>query len=204
MATLEELREAIRKIEADETCSYSFTDTHMNGASDEEAPSVGSPSDTPSGTEDKDEHARALSKIARLVSATEKSSVQLKERLIREGFDSDIADGAIARAQELGIVDDLRYAEWLVRSRLRQGRGLPGIERELSEIGITLQDLRGWPEEFDYSEDEEVERACAFLDAHPPRSKDMRGSAYRKLVTKGFSSSTAVTASRRWCEKNMH
>ena len=147
------------------------------------------------------ESSRAFNKIARLIAISERSSAQLRQRLIRDGFDASDAEEALERAQACGLVDDMRYAEWLVRSRLRQGRGLSGIERELSEAGMALEDLNGWPDEFLYDPESETDRALAFLERHPPKAKDIRGSAYRKLVSKGFSASSASSASRIWCER---
>ena len=201
-STIDELREAIRRIEQDGQCA----DAALSGcglpARDDpgDADDAGLPPVAAKDPAD-DEQARAFAKISRIVSLAEKSSRQIRERLARDGFEHRAIEDALARAQSCGMVDDRRYAEWLVRSRLRQGRGISGIERELAEDGYSLEDLPGWPEEFGYGDDSEMERALAFLDAHPPRAKNLRGSAYRKLVTKGFSPSCASSASRTWCEQ---
>ena len=142
----------------------------------------------------------ALAKITRILSYSEKSSKQIRDRLARDGFSESVAGEALERAQSCGLVDDERYAECLVRSRLRQGRGIKGIERELEEAGMALSDLRGWPEDFEY-DDNEVDRAVVFLETHPPHSKNPRASAFRKLVSKGFSSSCASSAARIWSER---
>lgn len=46
------------------------------------------------------------------------------------------ADAAIERALSVGYLDDTRFADVLVRSRLRSGKGMSGILRELRTHGI--------------------------------------------------------------------
>ncbi|MDM8289146.1 RecX family transcriptional regulator [Slackia piriformis] len=142
----------------------------------------------------------ALRKIERLCAVREQSSVLLTQRLVREGFDESCVSEAVSQALSWGLLDDMRYAECLVRTRLAAGRGISGIERELAKCGIALSELDGWPERFDVSEEGEVERALAVLRKSPPRSKNRREGAYRKLCTKGFSASVATTAARLWSE----
>ena len=76
-----------------------------------------------------------------------------------------------------------------------------GIQRELRSHGIEIDNVPGWPEEFDVDADSELDRALAFLDKRPARSKNLREGAYRKLIGKGFSSSVASSAARIWCER---
>ena len=191
--TIEELRAAIQLIE---NGAAGFEVDHHD------APSQSGDTERLSSTnDDDDEYARAFAKISRIVSHAEKSTKQIRERLKRDGFSEEAIENSLERATRCGMVDDERYAEWLVRSRLRQGRGLAGIERELSEVGYRLEDLRGWPEEFEYNDDDETERAIAFLEKHPTNAKNKRDAAYRKLVMKGFSSQCSTRAARIWCER---
>lgn len=104
------------------------------------------------------------------------------------------------RALSCGLVDDARYAEVLVRSRLSQGRGAQGIAAELDALGIDASVVPGWPEEFAVDHESEVERALALLDRKPPRAKNGRDAAFRRLVQKGFGASVASTAARVWSE----
>lgn len=140
-------------------------------------------------------------KVERLCLVREQSSVKLAQRLVREGYDERLVEDAIHQAQSWGLLDDARYAEVLVRSRLAAGKGIAGIERELAQCGIALDDVNGWPEDFEACQDSEEERAFAVLRKHPPRSKNVREGAYRKLATKGFSASVAASVARAWAEK---
>ena len=109
-----------------------------------------------------------------------------------------------------------------------QGCGRKGIEDELDRAGIAASDIPGWPEEFfsvddfdpfrvnanaedgvvgcsfgsESGDEQEIERALALLRRKPPRSKNIQASAYRKLVTKGYSTSVASAATRRFMEEN--
>lgn len=147
-----------------------------------------------------DDAERAFRKIERLALAREQASAALRARLVREGFPPEAADAAVGRALACGLVDDARYAEVLVRSRLSQGRGAQGIAAELESLGIDASVVPGWPEEFAVDHESEVVRALALLDRKPPRAKNKRDAAYRRLAQKGFGASVASTAARIWSE----
>lgn len=147
-----------------------------------------------------DEQQRAFRKIERVAALREQASAALRVRLVREGFSAQAIDSALERACACGLVDDARYADVLVRSRMSQGCGVQGIEAELSRLGIDISVVRGWPEDFSIDHDSEVERALALLNRKPPRAKNQRNAAYARLVRKGFGSSVASTAARYWAE----
>lgn len=147
-----------------------------------------------------DDAERAFRKIERLALAREQASAALRARLVREGFPPEAADAAVGRALACGLVNDARYAEVLVRSRLSQGRGAQGIAAELESLGIDASVVPGWPEEFAVDHESEVARALALLDRKPPRAKNKRDAAYRRLAQKGFGASVASTAARIWSE----
>lgn len=140
----------------------------------------------------------AFKKVLVLLNASEKSERMVRERLKRLGFGESAVESAIARAKECGFIDDIRYGEVLVRSRVSQGRGSAGIERELYENDINPYEIPGFPEEFGIDPDTEFERALAFLKRKPPHAKNARDAAYRKLVQKGFPVSVASSAARVW------
>ena len=148
-----------------------------------------------------EEAERAFRKIERLASAREQASVALRRRLMREGFEEDALDCAIERALACGLVDDRRYADVLVRSRLSQGKGRRGIAAELADLVIDPDTVEAFLMDDD-DDSSEVSRALALLDRKPPRSKNRREAAYRRLAQKGFSASVASSAARQWCEAN--
>ena len=175
-----------------------------------------------------EDETRAFEKVTRLACARERGSRELIDRLVRDGFSQEVAESAVRRALDCGLIDDTRYGAVLIRTRVSQGRGRKGIEDELERAGIAASDIPGWPEEFfsvddfdpfrvnanaedgvvgcsfgsESSDEQEIERALALLRRKPPRSKNVRASAYRKLVTKGYSTSVASAATRRFMEEN--
>ena len=175
-----------------------------------------------------EDETRAFEKVTRLACARERGSRELADRLVRDGFSREVAKSAVQRALDCGLIDDMRYGAVLIRTRVSQGRGRKGIEDELERAGIAASDIPGWPEEFfsvddfdpfrvnanaedgvvgcsfgsESSDEQEIERALALLRRKPPRSKNIQASAYRKLVTKGYSTSVASVATRRFMEEN--
>ena len=109
-------------------------------------------------------------------------------------------EAALDRALACGLVDDGRFADVLVRSRLAQGRGRRGIAAELESLGIDADGVEALAAADDDAG--EVDRALALLDRKPPRAKNRRDAAYRRLAQKGFSASVSSSAARLWCEAN--
>lgn len=144
---------------------------------------------------------KAFAKIQRLVVVRERCVHELRERLVRDGYSREDADAAIERAVRCGLVDDVRFGAILVRSRVSQGKGKAGIMAELERLDILAADIPEWPEAFFPEEGEsEVDRALEILRRRPPRAKNARDAAFRKLVNKGYSHDVAATASRIFVE----
>ena len=88
-----------------------------------------------------DQFHRCLNAAARYLSYRPRSEFELRERLLRHGFDSDSVAAVIAKLKEQGLVDDLAFAQfwkdnresfsprsqWLTRSELRQKGVADGI-----------------------------------------------------------------------------
>ena len=124
----------------------------------------------------------AFRKIERLCLVRERASEQLRQRLARGGFEAEAVEAV------------------LVRSRLAQGRGRRGIAAELESLGIDADSVEALAAADDDAG--EVDRALALLDRKPPRAKNRRDAAYRRLAQKGFSASVSSSAARLWCEAN--
>ena len=157
-------------------------------------------SDTPEDARLADPEA-AFRKIERLCLVREQACEQLRQRLARDGFEPEAVEAALSRALACGLVDDARFADVLVRSRLAQGRGRRGIAAELERLGFDADSVDALAAG-DGDDAGEVERALALLERKPPRAKNRRDAAYRRLAQKGFSASVSSTAARLWCEAN--
>lgn len=147
--------------------------------------------------------ADAFQRILRWVSARERSSAYLRERLAKEGFGAEQIEEALDRACRVHAVDDRRYADALVRSKLAAGKGLREVEAEIADLGIDPASLDAWAQHNEMGREAEIERACALLKRRPPRAKQAREAAFRKLVSQGYSCDVASSAARRWIEEGM-
>ena len=144
----------------------------------------------------------AFSRIIRLCTVRDRSRRELEERLIKENYPPHEIEDALDRAVDCNLVDDMRFADAYIRARISSGKGLRGIEFDLSKHGIEAESIEGWPYSYGLGEDEQLMRALGFLETHPPRCKDVRSGAYRKLVSKGYSSSIASEAAKMWMEES--
>lgn len=61
---------------------------------------------------------------------------ELLEKLLRAGFDRDLAAAAVEALAREGLQDDRRYLEAFLQSRIRQGKGPVRIRLELDGKGI--------------------------------------------------------------------
>ena len=129
---------------------------------------------------------KAFNKVLRCLSASEQSSLKLRKKLENQGFCIEAIDDALERSIRLGIVDDVRYAECLIRSTVLSGKGLRNVRSEIERLGIDIDGLDSYQEYLDLGEEAEIERAVSYLESHPTRSKNPYQSCYRKLMGKGF------------------
>lgn len=143
---------------------------------------------------------RAYQKILKLASVKERSTNQLRARLERDGFNLEAIESALERAERNGVVDDARYADFYVRSRLSCGKGSAGIARDLERLDIDPACIPTFQEHLEEGCASEEDRAFAFLQRKPPHSKNQREGAFRKLVGQGYSAQVASSVARRWSE----
>lgn len=145
---------------------------------------------------------RAFQRVLRMLSASEQSSAKVRRKLIHAGFDEEVVESALARARDAGILDDARYAEVLVRSTISQNKGFRPVAEELEELGIALEEVEAFQEQRRCASDDparsDAARARTLLDAHPPRAKNLRDAAFRKLMSKGFDRDLAAETARAW------
>ena len=143
----------------------------------------------------------AWAKILRLLTAREHSTESLRQRLLRDGYDEAVVETVIDKGIRTHIIDNNRYGEALVRTRIASGKGLEPVKDELAELGIDIDSLESYQDYVNSSDEGEIERAYELLCRRPPRSKNLREGAFRKLVTNGFSTSVASTVAKRWSEQ---
>lgn len=84
-----------------------------------------------------DDPAVVLEAAARFLEARSRSVAEVRRRLGRAGYRSELIDGAIVRLGELGMLDDEAFGRAWVESRDRaRPRGEIALRRELSLKGV--------------------------------------------------------------------
>nr|WP_239471186.1 regulatory protein RecX [Olsenella uli] len=134
-----------------------------------------------------------------LVGRRDYSSRELTERLLRDGYARSVVEEIVARAVEVGIVDDARYGAAFARSKALAGWGRVKIERELSRRGVEPTEVPGWPEEF-LSADDERERALALASRRRLTGKNDYQKLVRFLCGRGFAIPLATSVAREVLE----
>ena len=139
----------------------------------------------------------AFKKIERLVKVRDRSVAEVTMRLEKDSYSSECIHSAVQRALRCGYLDDVRFADVLIRSRLRARKGLAGIVSELKRHGINPEvQLPNFPDA--YLSLFPSQKDSALLCKKPPKSKNKLQAAYAKLVRSGYSSSLASEAAREW------
>jgi len=75
----------------------------------------------------------------RLLGRREHSRAELSVKLAARGFEAADVERALDRLQDMGALDEARFAEQFISMRLRQGYGPARIRRELSQRGVDAE-----------------------------------------------------------------
>lgn len=142
----------------------------------------------------------AKDRALRLLSVRSRSRVELERRLARAGYEPDEVEAAIADLEEVGLVDDERFARELAEAKRRRGMGrradlaalrAKGVDREIAEQAVG-----------EVNPEDEADRAYELaigrlerLQSLPPDVAYRRAVAF--LVRRGFEPIIASTAVRR-------
>lgn len=136
-------------------------------------------------------HDKALALLAR----REHSRRELATRLERDGYAADEIDAALASLIESNYQSDRRFAEMMVRSRIRQGYGPQRLRVELRTHDI-LDTLIGEllaEAEADWLTQAREQLQRRYGDA-TPRDYRERAKQMQFLVRRGFDTATARAA----------
>jgi len=81
---------------------------------------------------------QAMRAAMRLIDARPRSAAELRQRLRRKEFPPEVAEQAVARLSELGLVDDAAFTRMLIESRQNfRPRGQLAIRDELRRKGVS-------------------------------------------------------------------
>ena len=142
------------------------------------------------------EESTAFERVVALASHRDFSRLEADGRLRLDGYPEACRSAALDRAVRSGIIDDRRFAETFVRSKLDCGWGVRRISRELERRGV---DPTGIDELNARVDDVEGERERAYEIAagrHLPE-RNAYPKTVRFLVGRGFSPSIAGDVARQ-------
>ena len=156
-----------------------------------------------------DDPAVVLEAAARFLEARSRSITEVRRRLGRSGYRSELVDGAIVRLTELGMLDDEAFGRAWVESRDRaRPRGEIALRRELALKGVdraVVDDLLaerrelGGPRVDGGSVDLEAARRLLARNERSlgrvPDPRQRRQRAYALLARNGFDPETCREAS---------
>lgn len=138
----------------------------------------------------------AMERVAALIDRRDYSEDELALRLARDGYASQTVESTVRRSVECGLVDNSRFADTFIRSKLSQGWGRVRIERELSRRGIEASDVPGWPELY-LSEESEEETAYELASRRRITGKNDYEKIVRFLSSRGYPLGLATRTARR-------
>jgi regulatory protein len=132
-----------------------------------------------------------------LLSVRWRSRQELRRRLRMAGFDEDEVDRALEDLEQVGLVEDRRFADELVRDQARRLSGNRAIRSNLLQKGVAREIVDAALEEADGEDERARELAVR-------RAERLRGvepeAAFRRLygllLRRGYGSGVARDASR--------
>ena len=87
-------------------------------------------------------HMKAYDKALSLLAVREHTAKEIREKLLKRGYGDEEVDDAISRLLEEGAIDDARYVESYVRSRIRKGgESVRLMSLRLRERGVAKEAL---------------------------------------------------------------
>ncbi|NNH74892.1 recombination regulator RecX [Nocardia uniformis] len=142
--------------------------------------------------------AQAKDVCLRLLGDRARSRAELADRLAARGFSVEIANRALDRLTEVGLIDDAAFAEqWVHQRHTFSGKGKRALIQELRRKGVADEDAE--PALAAITDDDEYERAAELVRRKLrtlPRDLD-REKILRRLVgmlaRRGYNQSTAFT-----------
>ena len=147
---------------------------------------------------------RVMGDAYRLLGHRARSTAELRRRLRDKEHDESVIEDALARLAADGFLDDAAFARSYVADKRRLGGwGVERIRRGLRELGVEPSIVDDVLAGGEAGEDEEFDRALAVLRRKGTPDKPAeaeRRRAYQLLLRRGFSSSVAYAAVRRWAD----
>lgn len=139
------------------------------------------------------ERSCALSRVASLVNRRDYATGEVRERLLRDGYPPEVVEAVVERSRELRLLDDARFAETFVRTKVSSGWGRARIARELERRGI---DPQGALALCACDGESELARAREAAGRRSFHGRDPYAQCVRFLVGRGFAPGVAHEVAR--------
>ncbi len=144
---------------------------------------------------------QARETVMRLLARREHSARELRQKLQQRGYDSDVINETLAKAQELGWQSDRRFAESWIRQSVAKGNGFRKISAQAQQKGIDDDLLQSVLNEQQPDWDEECyQRLLRKFGETPPTEQKQRDKMMRHLLQRGFSFDSIKRALQRQAE----
>jgi regulatory protein len=145
---------------------------------------------------------RIMGDAYRLLGHRQRSTAELRRRLLDKGHTGEAVAGALERLTADGLLDDEAFARAFVHDkRAAGGWGRARLERELGRLGVPAAVVAAALG--DEGEPVELERALVVLRRRPRPSPPYEGDKRRALAAlqrRGFANEVAYAAVRRWVD----
>ena len=146
---------------------------------------------------DREEPLQARARALRLLAYRERSTSELRERLLEDGYPESVGVAAVRALERVGLVDDLRFAAVSARTLVEvRGMGRSRAMRELIARGIAEQAASA-ALDATLTLDQERERAVALAVTLAARPSATFEKVARGLARRGYASALALDAARR-------
>lgn len=86
-----------------------------------------------------DEKEKIREAALKLLDYQDRTSAELRERLIKKGFSEDAVEDVVSAFEESGLINDERYAILYAQSKLSSGKGSRWIKQKLRGKGIDAE-----------------------------------------------------------------
>jgi len=139
------------------------------------------------------ERRAAKERALRILASRERSSYEVTQRLVDDGYPARLSRETVERMVELGLIDDRRFADMWARSRFAAGFGSRRVLNELARRGIDAAAAQSAVAEA-AGENDELKRAIAALGGRSANNRKERERLIRRLVTRGFDLRVAIAA----------
>ena len=140
----------------------------------------------------------AYERLRRLVDRRDYPCKEAAEKLRLDGYPKSTIEQSIQAAIMARLLDDDRYADVFIRSKLSQGWGPRRIQRELTSRGIELSEVRGWPDQY-LGDKDDYERAFEVASTKRLSGKNPYAKLVRFLCARGFSTGVSMSVAREIC-----